>query len=436
MTVVLIGTLALAVFLAVAPKLPTQGNFMASVLIVIFGFFFVTVSSRIVGLIGNSSNPISGMTIATLILTCTIFVALGWTGDAYSPDRALRRRHRLHRGRERRCDVPGSEDRLHRRGDTPVSADRPHHRRAGVLAHHRPHDALPARQDGDWIERAAGPAGDADGHHHQGAAQPEPALGAGARRACSSPITLELCGIQALSFAVGSYLPIATTAPIFAGGLVRAWVERRTRSDAGVRGQLGHALQLGTDCRRIAGRHPLCAALRIRPHSRCRGRDRPASRSCTKGRRGLVAGALLFLALGPSSWRGSRSAGSSSLSGETLLTRCSPAVGIVALAAALAAARAVALGSAQAGRGGRRTDAPDDHDSRRSPRIRSSSTDSRCGCARRPARRTVSSVSRTATPASGCVAAPNGRLPDAKTTSDVVRRVPRRRPARPGDQRG
>jgi len=41
-------------------------------------------------------------------------------------------------------------------------------------------------------------------------------------------ITLELCGIHSLSFAVGSYLPIATTAPIFAGGLVRAWVERRT----------------------------------------------------------------------------------------------------------------------------------------------------------------------------------------------------------------
>ena len=54
-------------------------------LIVVFGFFFVTVSSRIIGLIGSSSNPISGMTIATLILTCTIFVALGWTGDAYAP---------------------------------------------------------------------------------------------------------------------------------------------------------------------------------------------------------------------------------------------------------------------------------------------------------------------------------------------------------------
>src|SRR5439155_9287427 len=41
-------------------------------------------------------------------------------------------------------------------------------------------------------------------------------------------VTLELCGIHSLSFAVGSYLPIATTAPIFAGGLVRWWVERRS----------------------------------------------------------------------------------------------------------------------------------------------------------------------------------------------------------------
>jgi uncharacterized oligopeptide transporter (OPT) family protein len=41
-------------------------------------------------------------------------------------------------------------------------------------------------------------------------------------------VTLELCGIHSLSFAVGSYLPVATTAPIFAGGLVRYWVERKT----------------------------------------------------------------------------------------------------------------------------------------------------------------------------------------------------------------
>src|SRR5437762_13764958 len=65
--------------------MPLQGNFLAALLIVVFGFFFATVSSRITGLIGTSSNPISGMTIATLILTCLLFVAMGWTGDAYGP---------------------------------------------------------------------------------------------------------------------------------------------------------------------------------------------------------------------------------------------------------------------------------------------------------------------------------------------------------------
>jgi putative OPT family oligopeptide transporter len=85
LTVVLGGSLLLAVFLIVFPGSPTQGNALSAVLIVLFGFFFVTVSSRITGLIGSSSNPISGMTIATLILTCTIFVGVGWIGDSYAP---------------------------------------------------------------------------------------------------------------------------------------------------------------------------------------------------------------------------------------------------------------------------------------------------------------------------------------------------------------
>src|SRR5947207_14264693 len=61
-----------------------SGNLVSSILIVIFGFFFSTVSARIVGLIGSSSNPISGMTIATLMGTCLIFVAVGWTGNRHS----------------------------------------------------------------------------------------------------------------------------------------------------------------------------------------------------------------------------------------------------------------------------------------------------------------------------------------------------------------
>ena len=55
----------------------------SALLIVLFGFFFVTVSSRITGEIGSSSNPISGMTVATLLITCLLFVAVGWTGVPY-----------------------------------------------------------------------------------------------------------------------------------------------------------------------------------------------------------------------------------------------------------------------------------------------------------------------------------------------------------------
>ena len=58
-------------------------NLAAAVLIVLFGFLFVTVSSRLTGEIGSSSNPISGMTVATLLLTCLIFLALGWTAPQY-----------------------------------------------------------------------------------------------------------------------------------------------------------------------------------------------------------------------------------------------------------------------------------------------------------------------------------------------------------------
>jgi uncharacterized oligopeptide transporter (OPT) family protein len=54
-------------------------NLLAAILIVFFGFLFVTVSSRLTGEIGSSSNPISGMTVATLLLTCLIFFVLGWT---------------------------------------------------------------------------------------------------------------------------------------------------------------------------------------------------------------------------------------------------------------------------------------------------------------------------------------------------------------------
>lgn len=78
---VLFGTVALIVAIVLAT--PLRMNVGGALLIVIFGFLFVTVSSRLTGEIGSSSNPISGMTVATLLLTCAVFLFLGWTGPTY-----------------------------------------------------------------------------------------------------------------------------------------------------------------------------------------------------------------------------------------------------------------------------------------------------------------------------------------------------------------
>ena len=76
-----IGIVVLITAIVLAP--PLMMNVFGALLIVVFGFLFVTVSSRLTGEIGSSSNPISGMTVATLLLTCGIFVLLGWTGPSY-----------------------------------------------------------------------------------------------------------------------------------------------------------------------------------------------------------------------------------------------------------------------------------------------------------------------------------------------------------------
>jgi putative OPT family oligopeptide transporter len=85
MAVVIFGSLGLVLAVAASPLIPTglPGRLLGGAMIVLFGFLFVTVSSRITGVIGSSSNPISGMTIATLLLTCLIFVLIGWVGPEY-----------------------------------------------------------------------------------------------------------------------------------------------------------------------------------------------------------------------------------------------------------------------------------------------------------------------------------------------------------------
>jgi putative OPT family oligopeptide transporter len=76
-----IGILVLLALIVIAPSL--HMNLLGALLIVIFGAFFVTVSSRLTGEIGSTSNPISGMTIAALMLTCLVFLIVGWTGGKW-----------------------------------------------------------------------------------------------------------------------------------------------------------------------------------------------------------------------------------------------------------------------------------------------------------------------------------------------------------------
>jgi uncharacterized oligopeptide transporter (OPT) family protein len=92
MRFVLIGSaILLAMMWALLKFKPIPGaqtgafaNLIAAIFVIVFGFLFVTVASRISGLIGNSSNPISGMTIATLMATCAVFLVVHWTANAYA----------------------------------------------------------------------------------------------------------------------------------------------------------------------------------------------------------------------------------------------------------------------------------------------------------------------------------------------------------------
>jgi putative OPT family oligopeptide transporter len=216
-TVVLGGSVLLAIFMAVAPGLPTQGNIVAAILILIFGFFFATVSSRITGLIGSSSNPISGMTIATLILTCLLFVALGWTGDIYSPIAlcvgAIVCIAAANAGTTSQDLKTGY-----------IVGATPFYQQLGLI--------IGVLVSGLIIGMTTLYMHRVFGIGSQAVPAPQATLMATIITGLLNQnlpwglvlvgifvaVTLELCGIHSLSFAVGLYLPIATTAPHFRGG--------------------------------------------------------------------------------------------------------------------------------------------------------------------------------------------------------------------------
>ncbi|NIG52902.1 OPT family oligopeptide transporter [Chitinophaga sp. Cy-1792] len=242
--VVGIGSLVLIVLMALLPQLPGGSvgqKLLVGLLVVIFGAFFVTVSSRIVGLIGSSNNPISGMTIATLMGTCLVFIAVGWTGKVYEP-MALVVGSMI-------CiaaaNAGGTSQDLKSGyivGATPMNQqlalfigaivssivigltvkflDRP---TAEMIAHGVKDHAIgsiyfPAPQG---TLMATLDKGILDGHLDWQFVLVGVFLA----------ITIELCGVNALSFAVGAYLPLSTTLPIFIGGVIRGAVDYKKKKD-------------------------------------------------------------------------------------------------------------------------------------------------------------------------------------------------------------
>ena len=237
--VVLFGSIALIVLMALLPQIPGDNiwnKLLIGFLVVLFGAFFVTVSSRIVGLIGSSNNPISGMTIATLMGTCLVFIAVGWTGKVYEP-MAL---------------VVGGMICIAAANAGATSQDL----KSGYIV-----GATPKYQQmalfigaivssifiGLTVKILDTPTADMlkQGITHAIGSDKYPApqgtLMATLIKGILSfnldwqfvlvgvflSITMELCGVNSLSFAVGAYLPLSTTLPIFAGGLVKKAVETR-----------------------------------------------------------------------------------------------------------------------------------------------------------------------------------------------------------------
>ena len=228
MIIVLVGSLLLGLFLAFAPGLPMQGNILAAVVILIFGFFFATVSSRITGLIGTSSNPISGMTIATLILTCLLFVALGWTGNMYSPIAicvgaivCIAAANAGNTSQDLKTGFIVGATPLYRQIGLVIGVVTSAFVIGMTLLY------LHENLGGIGSENLAAPQATLMSTIITGLLNQNLPWGL-VLVGVFVAIVLELCGIRSLPFAVGSYLPIATTAPIFCGGLVRWWVEHKS----------------------------------------------------------------------------------------------------------------------------------------------------------------------------------------------------------------
>jgi OPT family oligopeptide transporter len=258
--VVIFGSIALIALMTILPGIPGEGllqKLLIGVLIIIFGFFFVTVASRIVGLVGSSNSPISGMTIATLMGTALIFTAIGWTGSLYEP-LAL---------------VVGSMICIAAANAGATSQDL----KTGYIVGATPRYQQLALFIGAIVSSLAigivvitldtpTPDMQAQGITHAiGSVRypaPQATLMATLAKGILSfnldwqfvmvgvfiAVMIELCGIKALAFAIGLYLPLSTTLPIAIGGGIKGYVDWRAarRNELKEEDELGKGSLLAT----------------------------------------------------------------------------------------------------------------------------------------------------------------------------------------------
>jgi len=242
---VIVGSVALVLVLVFLPQIPGESflsKLMVGLLVIVFGFIFVTVSSRIVGIIGSSSNPISGMTIATLMATAMVFVAFGWTGRVYEP-MAL-----VVGGMVCIAAANGGATSQDLKTGYLVGATPRYQQIAlfvGAIASAVVIGFTVKLLDTPTAEMAAKGITHAIGTPQFPA--PQGTLMATLIKGLLSlnldwhfvlvgafiAVTMELCDVKSLSFAVGLYLPLSTTLPIFAGGALKGVIDAAAAKKGG-----------------------------------------------------------------------------------------------------------------------------------------------------------------------------------------------------------
>ena len=258
--VVIVGSIILIGVLTFMPGIPGDSimqKLLIGVLIIVFGFFFVTVASRIVGLVGSSNSPISGMTIATLMGTCLIFTSVGWSGQFFEP-LAL---------------VVGGMICIAAANAGATSQDL----KTGYIIGATPRYQQLSLFIGAIVSSIAigfvvivldTPTADmaAQGITHAIGSEkfsaPQATLMATLAKGILSfnldwqfvmvgvfiAVMIELCGIKALAFAIGLYLPLSTTLPIFIGGAIKGVIDWKAakKKEAVVEDDLGRGSLFAT----------------------------------------------------------------------------------------------------------------------------------------------------------------------------------------------